>query len=220
MSEEKILIYDELEEDRFLRGYKIPDNVVDNLVNWYNSNIVRKRNVNRYSHGINSDEYKIKVSNDILVEGDDIYQSQVRNYIDCLDICVKDYIDNFPILYNWKFGYQNHGFNLQYYKPGQGYFAPHCERSYETAGRDRVLVFMTYLNDVEDGGTEFIYQNIKLKAVKGTTWLWPADFTHTHVGQICNFDKYIATGWINYVYEPGEEDVFWPEHQQVKNEEN
>ena len=33
---------------------------------------------------------------------------------------------------------------------------------------------MTYLNDVKDGGTEFMYQNIKTQAEKGLTLIWPS----------------------------------------------
>ena len=58
---------------------------------------------------------------------------------------------------------------------------------------------MTYLNDVEDGGTEFYYQGLKTKAEKGLTLIWPSDFTHTHRGIISNTkEKYIATGWFSY----------------------
>ena len=55
---------------------------------------------------------------------------------------------------------------------------------------------MTYLNNVPDGGTEFLYQKITTPAKKGLTLIWPSDWTHTHRGQISNeHEKYIATGW-------------------------
>jgi hypothetical protein len=58
---------------------------------------------------------------------------------------------------------------------------------------------MTYLNDVEDGGTEFKYQNIISPAKKGLTLLWPVDWTHTHKGQISKTkEKYIITGWLSF----------------------
>ena len=63
-----------------------------------------------------------------------------------------------------------------------------------------MLVFMTYLNDVLDGGTEFKYQKLITKAKKGLTLIWPSDFTHTHKGQISNTsEKYIITGWFSYI---------------------
>ncbi|AIX14412.1 hypothetical protein Syn7803C43_17 [Synechococcus phage S-MbCM6] len=90
---------------------------------------------------------------------------------------------------------------IQYYKPGEGYFVPHCERS----GPDmpsalRHLVFMTYLNTVTDGGgTEFLNYERVTNAVKGKTLIWPADWTHVHRGITSpSEDKYIITGWFSF----------------------
>ena len=47
----------------------------------------------------------------------------------------------------------------------------------------RVLLFMFYLNDVEEGGeTEFYYQNRKIAPKKGSMVVAPGYFTHTHRG--------------------------------------
>ena len=63
----------------------------------------------------------------------------------------------------------------------------------------RKLVFMTYVNNVENGGTEFYYQDIKCPAKKGLTLIWPADWTHTHRGVVDESnEKMIITGWFNY----------------------
>ncbi len=62
----------------------------------------------------------------------------------------------------------------------------------------RVLLFMFYLNDVEEGGeTEFYYQQRKISPKQGTMVIAPGYFTHTHRGNkpISN-DKYILTSWI------------------------
>jgi hypothetical protein len=65
----------------------------------------------------------------------------------------------------------------------------------------RALVFMTYLNDVTDGGeTQWLYQGKEMKPKKGLTVLWPTDFTHTHRGIVSlTQSKTIATGWYNYL---------------------
>jgi len=91
-------------------------------------------------------------------------------------------------------------FLIQKYQPKEGFFAWHCEKSLVIpATCDRALVFMTYLNDVSDGGTRFLNQDIITPAVKGLTLIWPTDWTHTHCGQISqNNIKYIATGWFSY----------------------
>jgi hypothetical protein len=92
------------------------------------------------------------------------------------------------------------GYNLQKYEPMQGYYKEHCEN--ESYDCPRVLVWMVYLNDVDDGGTHFPYQNMTVKAEQGKCVVWPAYFTHMHYGQVSfTKTKYIATGW--FVYSAG-----------------
>ncbi len=87
-------------------------------------------------------------------------------------------------------------FNIQRYEPGGGYHVWHYERSPDRTQRE--FVWMTYLNDVPDGGTQFYYQNRTEKAIKGKTLIWPAGYTHVHKGQISKKNiKYIITGWIS-----------------------
>ena len=84
---------------------------------------------------------------------------------------------------------------------GQGYHVWHCEDTHAFSGR--VLSWILYLNDVEDGGeTEFLFQKTRVKPKAGTFVLWPAYFTHFHRGNppLSN-EKYVLTGWVNYSYE-------------------
>jgi len=86
---------------------------------------------------------------------------------------------------------------IQHYKPGEGFKKWHFERS--SKKENRCMVFMTYLNDVPDGGTCFKYQDLTTPAEKGLTLMWPTDFTHTHKGQITDkHEKYIITGWLGF----------------------
>ena len=84
-------------------------------------------------------------------------------------------------------------------KVGQGYHIWHFESS-NRAYANRILTFILYLNDVEEGGeTELIYQSRRIKPQKGTLVIFPASFTHTHRGNppLSN-DKYIITGWVEF----------------------
>ena len=62
---------------------------------------------------------------------------------------------------------------------------------------------MTYLNDVEEGvETLFNHFNIKIKPKRGKTLIWPAEWTHSHTGDILNSDKkYIITGWMHFPHD-------------------
>ena len=64
---------------------------------------------------------------------------------------------------------------------------------------NRHLVFMTYLNDVENGGTEFYYFPDTMYKQKGLTIIWYVGWTHTHRGVVNDVDeKYIITGWYSF----------------------
>ena len=88
----------------------------------------------------------------------------------------------------------------QHYPRSGGYKVWHCERASKGHDSARHLVFMTYLNTLDDGGTEFLHQNILVKAERGLTIIWPCDWTFTHRGQISQTsEKMVVTGWLRFV---------------------
>lgn len=93
----------------------------------------------------------------------------------------------------------NYSYKIQKTKVGGGYHVWH----YESGSRDhsnRLLTWILYLNDVEEGGeTEFLYYPMRVKPKAGTLIIWPAAFTHAHRGNppISN-QKYIVTGWTEF----------------------
>ena len=59
----------------------------------------------------------------------------------------------------------------------------------------RIVTFLFYLNDVEEGGETFFY-NGKVKPEAGKLILFPATWTYNHKGNMpISNDKYIVTGW-------------------------
>lgn len=93
----------------------------------------------------------------------------------------------------------NYAFKIQKTKIGGGYHVWHYE-SGERSMCQRLLTWIVYLNDVEEGGeTEFLYQHMRVKPEQGTLVIWPAAFTHTHRGNppLSN-EKYIVTGWTEF----------------------
>ena len=128
------------------------------------------------------------------------YENNItQTYTDHLQSCLNNYIEKYKMVANTNnFSLEGGGFAIQHYPVGGGFKKWHFERGGNYSSQ-RVLVFMTYLNDVDDGGTEFYYQNIKSPAVKGLTIIWPPDFTHTHRGEVSNTkEKYIVTGWFSF----------------------
>ena len=90
-------------------------------------------------------------------------------------------------------------FNIQKYLPGGHFGRLHAERT-DMAHIHRIFAWMTYLNDVDDGGTtDFDYYNVKVKPETGKTLIWPAEWTHAHRGSVLNGgEKYIITGWLHF----------------------
>ena len=86
---------------------------------------------------------------------------------------------------------------LQKYEPGKAYRELHCENNGQGLYQSRHLVYMTYLNDIHDGGgTEFPQQDLIIPAKKGLTLIWPAGWTHHHRGIVSDTQKkFIITGW-------------------------
>jgi len=109
----------------------------------------------------------------------------------------------YPILQTLK-KHKSKYIKIQKTSPTQGYHTWHCENDAETGCNERLLSWILYLNDVEEGGeTEFLYQSLRFKPKAGTFILFPAHFTHTHRGNPpLNGTKYIATGWIEYLNTP------------------
>ncbi len=87
------------------------------------------------------------------------------------------------------------------FKPNNYYRYIHCEQSNGEPFIRRVFAWMIYLNDIkEGGGTHFHHQNFTTKPVAGNLYIWPAGWTHMHVGVNAPYEsKYTITGWVEHV---------------------
>ena len=123
-----------------------------------------------------------------------------------LQRCVDLYVRQHPLLEQLGTFRVAESPSIQHYRPGGGFKTLHFERA-NFATTTRMLVWMTYLNDVTDGGgTHFHYQKHTFEARRGRTLIWPSDFTHTHVGVVSPTEhKYIITGWFNFVPDPAQQ---------------
>jgi len=145
---------------------------------------------------------KIKKTTDIFIYPDNLKKPRfeiLKQYIDELHKCFLDYQSQWSFLKSMLKTVYVPGFNIQKYSPGGHYAAVHSERtSLETL--HRLFAWMTYLNDVEDGGqTNFSHYGIKIKPETGKTLIWPAEWTHAHTGEVLKSGtKYIVTGWIHF----------------------
>ena len=193
-------------ESQFIGSSFIEEDLCDNLIRYFYSWI---HEAAPGTIGLNSGKkpssadinYDVKNSLDLLIGDIDLqeayYNSLKRNLVDDYK---KEYScsdDNAP----W--GIIQDSQIQKYPIKNGGFKAWHCERSSGVVqpNASRHLVYMTYLNDINDGGeTEFLYQNLKIKPKKGLSLVWPADWTFTHRGNSApSEEKYIVTGWFNYL---------------------
>ena len=95
-----------------------------------------------------------------------------------------------------KHEYYIDAYQIQMYEQNIGQFVYH-EDSQCLPHAHRVITFMWYLNDVDDGGETEFFGHIKIKPTAGTLVLFPATWTYIHKGCVpISSNKYIITGWL------------------------
>ena len=164
-----------------------------------------EKNLNLQKKGVTSDSSnnkKIKSTTDITIRPIDLKDKNFNvfnNYMKELHNCYVDYQKQWPFLKSMLNDIQIPPFNIQKYNPGDHFSTVHSERT-SLNTLHRLFAFMTYLNDVEDGGeTHFTHYKLKIKPEIGKTIIWPAEWTHAHSGEILKSGtKYIVTGWMNF----------------------
>ena len=184
-------------EHSFIGMSQISHEVCDGLLEYYNDHLEMPHYVGSGVTAGGLDKTK-KDSHDIHVRRSQAkIDPRISAYLKSLKQVSDLYVERYPFVKDvaWCLA---EDFNIQWYRPGGGYHVQHCEQgpaSFDTLGR--VMVWMTYLNDVEEGGeTVWPDLDVKIKPKKGSTLIWPAYWTHSHHGIVApNEDKYIITGW-------------------------
>tara|TARA_R110002012_G_C11455171_1_gene592176 strand:+ start:126 stop:743 length:618 start_codon:yes stop_codon:yes gene_type:complete len=185
----------------FIWGDFIDEAIVDDLVSLATSD-----RVSGFEGTAISSEGEVVVDKSIKESWDirlPIEHLEVKAYLNALFKVVTKYTEQFPLSDCGNRDSWGVVIDPQYqaYPVGGGFKAWHTER----AGSDRStvyrhLVYMTYLNDVPDGGTEWFHQDLYVPAQKGLTVIWPSDWTHFHRGRPSpTTEKEIVTGWFEFL---------------------
>jgi len=128
----------------------------------------------------------------------------IKKYLHFLHECYRDYLAQWPFLGGIASTLEMGTFNIQRYQPGQHFNQVHSERT-SRSDIHRLLVWMTYLNDVESeagGETHFLHYSLTVRPRKGLTLIWPVEWTHAHRGNTLQSGlKYIITGWMHFPFE-------------------
>ena len=89
-------------------------------------------------------------------------------------------------------------FMVQHYKKGVGKYLYHNDGhvSYNLHKR-RIITYIFYLNDVNEGGETEFFKEYTITPKKGKIVLFPANWCYPHCGKMpVSNDKYIITGWV------------------------
>lgn len=179
------------------------------IAGWYNDDFTICNKLIDYYHGssIKNRGKSIDITGEVIVDDDSkksidcpiLDRELGTEYLTYLQASVHSYVEKYPFSNYYLPWTVVENFHIQHYLPGNSFNAWHTERGVSNT-MYRHLVFMTYLNDVNQGGeTEFLHQQIKIKPEKGLTLIWPSDWTFTHRGlPAFNENKFIITGWFSY----------------------
>ncbi len=184
-----------------------PTALCDRLIDFFETH-QQFQTQGRIQGGLN---LEAKNSIDLSIRPRDIEQEDhepLRAYIDQLFACYADYLAQWPFLAGIMPKVEIGSFNIQRYEAGGHFQKLHSERT-TLATSHRVLAWMSYLNDVKDGGaTHFEHFDLDVQPEKGKTLIWPAEWTHAHYAKVVNSGlKYIITGWIHFPPEPRDSHV-------------
>lgn len=91
-----------------------------------------------------------------------------------------------------------HYFMVQKYDKNVGKHICHNDFNINFEKKEyRVITYLWYLNDVEEGGETCFWNNYNIKPEKGKLILFPASWAFPHCGNIpISNEKYIITGWL------------------------
>jgi hypothetical protein len=171
--------------NNFIAGWYIDSELCNNIVTKSKDNLTRFASwVPQYQH------YDLESLDTNLCS----------QYHIMLNSVIELYKEKYPLCYKELQPWGRTPPRIQQYNPGQSFSRAHCENDGTADNLHRHFAYMTYLNDITDGGgTEFLNQQITTPAVTGLTLIWPAQWTHYHRGIVAPTEvKYIVTGWLSF----------------------
>ena len=154
-------------DTNFIWGEKIDPEVCDGLLEfWDHQHFLPVTPGQVYDQGEIGVNKELKDSMDVHIPHQ-IAMPMIHDYMGALQVVLNKYVERFPFCQTSRFQIVE-PLSLQCYPVGGGFKEWHTERLSPLPGNIyRHLVFMTYLNDVPDGGTEWYHQDLYIPAEKG-----------------------------------------------------
>jgi hypothetical protein len=162
--------------------------------------IEKFENDDRKTPGMTSSGYQphIKSSTDLLISGKPEYKEEDAVFLTSLQRHLIEYVEGKYLHNNNNLNNINDsGYNIQRTTPGEQFIWHNDYGVNPNNNQIRMVTYLWYLNDVEEGGeTEFL-SGPKIKPETGKLLLFPATWDQIHKGNPpLNTTKYICTGWV------------------------
>ena len=182
----------------FIGSWIIEPTLCEEIIAYY------ERNQQKQTKGTTSGGIDLETKNrqdlslsprELMLSENELYKIYFENLFECY----KNFSDKWPHLKKIGKNLNIPAFNVGRYETGQHFQTLHCERA-GLGTLHRLFAFMTYLNNVEEGGTTYFDNyNLEIQPKKGLTLIWPAEWTHTHRGnKVIKGCKYMITGHLNF----------------------
>ena len=127
------------------------DKLCNEIINFFENN----KNLQKPGISGMGKDVKIKKTTDITVLPEDLKKPKfeiLKQYVDALHKCFLDYQNQWPFLKTMLKTVNVPSFNIQKYSRGDHFASLHSERT-SLESLHRLFAWMTYLKDVDDGGT-------------------------------------------------------------------
>ena len=143
----------------------------------------------------NTTDLVINQTNIEWTEIDQFLSSTLSKYLNIYKDEIKSIYDVFPYS-----TLQDTGFQIQKYNKNSGFYLQHHDFGNiiieNKAVYNRIITYLFYLNDVDEGGETEMLKTNKIKPKTGKLLIFPATWTYPHCGNMpISNDKYIVTGW-------------------------
>ena len=191
---------------------EVPKNTCKNIISKFEKNI-ESAHQGVISYGV---DLLIKNSKDIMVSDTELWgntwEEEDKLFKNTISAAMQDYYAHLNAVSDYRLFTTNQkytystvssemfdtGYQIQKTEPGKGYVWHHdfVYSKNEQEPICRTHTFILYLNDVEEGWTQF-YNGDQISPKAGRVIIFPATWTYVHQGYPPKQTKYLMTGWLH-----------------------
>ena len=175
------------------------DNLLKNIIDFFNKN---HENHKPGTVALGKTDKNKKDLLELTINPKQVKENKIEifnEYINNLIECYNDYQNQWDFVKNWQRIYIG-PFKIEKHLVSGHHLELNCERQNINSSH-KILSWITFLNDINDdeGNIIFNYYDIAIKPKKGTTLIFPSDWTHLHQQEAMkNSEKFTIRGSFHF----------------------